>query len=285
MKVRILQADFSSVKPHWAPSIEFAHTYSAGSTIPAYIEPYLCKVMVKGKSMLPEKYTKLHEEVAIFIKQEMQHCKKHIAFNKMLSETYPAIRPLEAKYAASYEHFLSRKSMQFNVAYSEGFEAFSAIAMAAIFEDFDEFWAGCDPIAEALWKWHCAEEYEHRTVMHDFYHALYGKGVFSYFYRVYGFFYAMIHLTRHMNSVAAAMLAQDRAGMTETEVARSKAVQKKIGKIAGKHALANIVNIISPFYDPSKRPAPRGVLEILAHDDAPVPIEGSAHALPAHAIA
>jgi hypothetical protein len=94
----------------------------------------------------------------------------------------------------------------------------------------------------------------------------------------------MIHLTRHMNSVAAALLAKDRAAMTKEEVARSKAIEKRIKKIAGKHALGNILNIISPFYDPSKRIAPRGLLEILAHDDAPVPIEGSAHALPAYSL-
>src|SRR5271156_1679269 len=154
MKVRVLEADFSTVKPHWAENKEFATLYNGASICPAHLEPYLCKVMVKAKAVLPAKFEKLHEEVAIFIKQEMQHCKQHILFNKMLGEAYPEIVPLEKKYAADYESFLKNKSLQFNVAYSEGFEAMSAIPTTTFFEDFDELWAGSDPKAEALWKWH-----------------------------------------------------------------------------------------------------------------------------------
>ena len=274
MQVRVLQADFSTMEPHWAENKEFATLYNASSVCPAYLEPYLVKVMTAAKKALPAKFEKLHESVRIFTLQEMQHCKQHIAFNKMLRKAYPEIEPLEKAYEADYNGFLKNKSLQFNVAYSEGFEAMSAIPTTCFFEDMDEYWQGSDPRAEALWKWHLAEEYEHREVMHDLYHALYGNGPRAYLYRLYGFFYATVHITKHIKGIAQVMLAKDRENMTPAELAESKAREKKINQLAWKHAKLHIKKIVSPFYNPSKRQPPRGVAEILANANAPVPIAG-----------
>ncbi|MDB5687711.1 MAG: hypothetical protein JWR77_2300 [Rhizorhabdus sp.] len=275
MQVRVLEADFSTLTPHWAENKEFAQLYNAASVCPAYLEPYLVKVMTTAKKVLPAKFEKLHEEVRVFTLQEMQHCKQHIQFNKMLRAAYPQIEPLEKAYQADYDGFLKNKSLQFNVAYSEGFEAMSAIPTTCFFEEFDEYWAGSDPRAEALWKWHLAEEYEHREVMHDLYGALYGHGPRAYAYRLYGFFYATKHIMRHITGIGKVLLDADRAGMTPEELEASQAREKAINALAAKHAMAHIRKIISPFYDPSKRQPPRGVAEILASSSAPVPIAGS----------
>jgi predicted metal-dependent hydrolase len=274
MQVRVLQADFSDLDPHWAENKEFATLYNAASVCPAYLEPYLVKVMTAAKRALPERFAKLHEDVRIFTLQEMQHCKQHIGFNKMLRRAYPGIEPLEKAYQADYDRFLKTKSLQFNVAYSEGFEAMSAIPTTCFFEDFDDYWAQSDPRAEALWKWHLAEEHEHREVMHDLYRALYGKGPRAYFYRLYGFFFATVHITRHIKGISTLMLAKDREGMTAEELATSQAREKAINGLAWKHAKRHMRKILSPFYDPAKRATPRGVAEILANPQAPVPIPG-----------
>lgn len=275
MQVRVLEADFSTIDPHWAENKEFAQLYNAASVCPAYLEPYLVKVMTAAKKALPAKFEKLHEDVRVFTLQEMQHCKQHIQFNNVLRKAYPDIEPLEKAYAADYERFLKTKSLQFNVAYSEGFEAMSAIPTTCFFEDFDEYWAGSDPRAEALWKWHLAEEYEHREVMHDLYAALYGRGPLAYLYRLYGFFYATWHITKHIKGVSNLLLGKDRKGMTADELAASKERESKINKLAMKHAIRHIRQIISPFYNPSKRLPPRGVAEILAQDRGTVPIPGA----------
>jgi predicted metal-dependent hydrolase len=245
---------------------------------PAYLEVYLCKVMIKAKKILPEHLTQLHEDVAIFIAQETQHCKQHVLFNRMLLKSYPDLKPLEAQYVADYARLLKTKSLQFNVAYSEGFEAMSAIPTTAFFEDFDELWAQSDPAVEALWKWHLAEEYEHRCVMHDLYRALYGSGPIAYFRRVWGFFYATRHILNFVSAVAQVLLAKDRENMSPKELAASKEREQKIQKLAGKHAKDHMLRILSPFYDPAKRRPPRGVMEILARDTAPVPIVDHARA-------
>ena len=276
MQVRVLQADFSKIEPHWAENKEFAQLYNAASVCPAYLEPYLVKVMTRAKKALPKRFTKLHESVRVFTLQEMQHCKQHIQFNKMLRAAYPQIEPLEKAYEADYEDFLANKSLQFNIAYSEGFEAMSAIPTTCFFEDFDEYWAGSDPEAEALWKWHLAEEYEHREVMHDLYRAMYGNGPRAYLYRIYGFFYATIHITKHIKKIGETLLAADREGMSEAELKASKAREKKINDLAVKHAVRHMKKILMPWYDPAKRQPPRGVMEILnGGDKTSVPVPGA----------
>jgi predicted metal-dependent hydrolase len=265
MLVRSPKFDFSNVRPHWSPCWEFAQRYNAGSTVPAHIEPYLVKVMVKAKAALDPKNIELHRDLGIFIKQEMQHCKMHIAFNKKLHESgYEGMIPFEEAYAADYQRFLESRSLRFNLAYSEGFEAMSSIAVTAFFEHFDEFLEGADPEAVELWKWHLAEEYEHRTVAHDVYHALSGMNpVFTYFYRLYGFFYAVRHISKHTDQLAAYLMAKDREGMTPEQIKESKARELLAAKAVKKSAWKHLSAILSPFYKPAKRPAPRGVVLFL----------------------
>ena len=129
MKVRQPAFDFSSIRPHWAPVREFAQSYNAFSTVPAHIEPYLVKVMMKVKDVLGEEHQALRESIEIFNKQEVQHCKQHVAFNKMLYKSgYAGMQELEKPYRDDYASFLANRSLRFNVAYCEGFEAMGSSA-------------------------------------------------------------------------------------------------------------------------------------------------------------
>src|SRR3546814_7755941 len=69
-----------------------------------------------------------------------------------------------------------------------------------------------------MWRWHLAEEFEHRTVCFDVYEELSGLNPVSrYFYRLYGYFYAIIHLGRFQSMVAKKLIEHDRATMTPEE--------------------------------------------------------------------
>ena len=143
MQVRFPKWDFSKVRAHWAPHREFAQMQNAASTVPAYIEPYLVKVMLQAQAALPTRHEKLHKDLAIFIKQEMQHCRQHLLFNKALrADGYEGMLAIEKEYEADYDRFLKTKSLRFNVAYSEGFEAVSSVAVDNFFEDFAPFLLG-----------------------------------------------------------------------------------------------------------------------------------------------
>jgi uncharacterized protein len=265
MQVRFPKWDFSGLSAHWAPHREFAQMHNAASTVPAYIEPYLLKVMRLAKAKIDPANAALHGKLDVFIKQEMQHCKLHLAFNKAIrADGYEGMLAIEREYEADYERFLRTKSLRFNLAYSEGFEAMSSIAVTNFFEEFDGFMDGADPRAVAMWKWHLAEEYEHREVAHEVYHALYGGNrLFAWAYRLYGFYCAITHIRRHTARVADYLLSIDRAGMTETELATSIERQKGVAAATSRRAREHLKAILSFNYDPASRPAPRGVLSLL----------------------
>jgi len=265
MKVRYPKMDFSKIHPHWARNHEFAQVNNANSMIPAHIEPYLIRVMQKAKAALDPKHEALHKQLAIFIKQEAQHCKLHSAFNqRMYDAGYDQYIEHEKAYAADYARFLAEKSLKFNCAYSEGFEALGSASARAFFEEFDDLFEGADAEAADLWKWHIAEEFEHRTVAFDVYMTLFGKGFWNrYIYRLYGLFYAAFHLRSHGARLAAYLLAKDRENMSPEEIKQSKEREREFKKRFGRTARDGLLEALSPFYNPAKKRVPRGLEDYL----------------------
>lgn len=260
MKVRFPKLDFSKVRAHWASSMEFSQRYNAASTVPAHIEPYLVKVMMQAKKVLDPKHKKLHEDLDIFIKQEVQHCKQHIAFNNSLyAQGYEGMKAIEESYKADYNRFLKEKSLRFNLAYAEGFEAMGSASALVFFEDLGDLLDGADKDAVDLWKWHLAEEFEHREVAFQVYQAICGRGLFGWLYRLYGLFYAVKHIRTHTMILEQFLIDQDRKGMTPEQVAQSVERQKLIAKRVSKASLPRMLGALSPFYDPAKKVAPAGM--------------------------
>lgn len=266
MKARFPKFDFSDVNPHWAPNVEFAQGFNASSLIPAHVEPFLLKVMKRAREQIDPAKVQLLEEVDVFCKQEMQHCKHHLAFNKRIRDQgYEGLKPFEDEIAAEYDDWLANRSLRFNLAYCEGFESMSASACETWFEDYDDYLEGADERVADLWRWHLAEEFEHRTVAFDVFHELSGLNpVAEYFYRIYGLFCALRHLGRFSGQAAGYLLAKDREGMSAEELAASMARQKALKKrIVGK-TLPMLLKIMSPFYHPARRRDPLGSREFLA---------------------
>lgn len=262
MKVRYPKMDFSNIRPHWAPHFEFVQRANASSTIPSYVEPYLVKVMLKAKAQLDPAEKELHQDLAIFIKQEAQHCKQHNAFNERLRTSgYPDLIAHEKQLEADLNRFLETKSLKFNLAYADGFEAMGALGATMWFGAYDKYLAGADQEAVDLWRWHMAEEYEHREVAFKIYQALYGKYdlLNGWLYRVYGFLFAVVHLMGYGKRVGKYLLDQDRETMTPAERAASVAREKEFAKTTGKKAIPELLKVLSPSYNPANTKAPEGV--------------------------
>ena len=266
MRTRFPKFDFSSSPAHWTKNPEFAQKANAASLIPAYIEPFLLKVMQRAREKIDPSKKQLLSDIDIFCKQEMQHLRQHRDFNKrMHSLGYAGLIPFERDYEAGYERFLKEKSLRFNLAYCEGFECLSATACELWFEGYSEFLEGADPETADMWRWHLAEEFEHRTVAHEVYHELSGLDpVSQYFYRVYGYIYAVVHLGRFTKKVAQYLLEVDRANMTPEQLQASLAREKAASKTMQQGFLRMALRIASPFYHPAKRREPRGYKEFLA---------------------
>jgi predicted metal-dependent hydrolase len=271
MQVRYPSIDFGDVRPHWAPNHEFAQSYNAFSIVPAHIEPYLVKVMMRARTELdPVGDAELLRAVEIFIKQEVQHCKSHVAFNKRIQADYPGMVEIEREYAADYARFLKEKSLRFNCAYSEGFEAMGSTAGQLIFSGLlDDLLEKADPAAVDLWKWHLAEEFEHREVAYLVYKRLFGKGLFrGYFYRVYGYMTALKHIRSYTSRAAAYLLSVDRQNMTPEELERSKAREADYQKRVKRFSLSRALLVLLPFYDPRRKKTPPGLLDYLKRFEA-----------------
>ena len=136
-----------------------------------HLEPYLIRTM---KAATPE-ITKpaLVEDVRRFCGQEGHHYRAHRKFNEQVRMgDFPELEAFEAKLSADYQRFTSTKSLAFNLAYAEGFEAMtSSMAVANLSGDVEP---PTTPMAE-LFRWHLLEELEHRTVTFDVYEHLVGR--------------------------------------------------------------------------------------------------------------
>jgi len=267
MKVRIPGFDFSGVQPHWTASKELAQDYNAKSLVPAYIEPFLIQVMRRAKLKLAPEHESLHRDVITFIRQESMHCKYHVDFNDMMRRHYPGMKAIEEEYAAEYCRFLQERSLKFNLAYSEGFEALGAAGAETFFEEAEALLVDADPRALQLWKWHLAEEFEHRHVCSQVYEALFCHGPWNrfwngYIYRVWAFLYAMKHIGTYVDRLFRHLLEVDRAGLSAAERVASDArlsemKRRRLGR------LKRLLPVLSPFYDPARKPVPVGLNEYL----------------------
>jgi predicted metal-dependent hydrolase len=237
--------------------------------VPAYVEPFLIKVMKRAKSQLdPARDADLIRDIDIFNKQEGQHFKFHRAYMKMLHDHgYDAIKEHERAYEADYDRFLATKSLRWLLAYCEGFEATgSGTAATWVDERNADMLAGAQRLPIELWRWHLAEEYEHRMVAFNLYHRLYGKGrVRAYLYRVFGFFTSAAHIQKYVLRTQKTMIDTDRATMTEEEIAKSKQRARQSQRQSAKQSLG-VLRALSPFYTP-----PTNLDAVLSSYDAPSP--------------
>jgi uncharacterized protein len=258
MLVRHPEFDFSDLPPVWAENAEAAHSFNAVGIVPAHIEPYLIKVLRKARAELdPAQHPDLISDIDIFIKQEAQHLKLHSNLNKAVRDGgYEGMADYEKSYADDYERFLSKKSLRWNMAYCEGFEALgSSVAQTMVDGIAFENLGAADPRPVELWKWHLAEEYEHRTVAFRTYHALYGhQPVRAWLIRCYGFFTAGRHIGANVGKVYTYLRRTD--GSTAT---KEKPVLKS--RPGGVKAL---LSVLSPFYDPARIPPPEQLESVLA---------------------
>lgn len=211
-------------------------------TLP-YLEPYLIRTMrLAGKEIEdPE----LAAEMKAFSGQEAQHFQNHARINDIVRSQLTdgraeQMRALEADLDADYRHFSATKSLAFNLAYAEGFEAMTfALARSTM---GDESSTSAAPGWLDLMAWHLAEEIEHRTVTFDAYDRIVGK----YPYRVAVGSRAQLHFLGYLMRMATVLRHEvGEPGVTTRRVAFDAA--KRHWKSG---ALPGTLKALSPRYDP-----------------------------------
>lgn len=247
--------DFAGVPARWTRNIEFASLFTAGSAGAPAVEPYLNQIMAQAKPMLKPKDRHLAPEIDLFIKQETTHYKVHNAYNAEIRKTYPFLKEAEEAKRADYKAFLATRSHKFNCAYAAAFETLALSMALFLFEEADDLIADADPRTIAMWRWHLGEEYEHRSVCHDVYCAIYG----DWFFRAKMVIFTYRHLAAHNRRIMGALLQQERAAMTPEELERSLARQQDFMKRFRAFHLRRIVRLLMPGYNPGKARAPQGL--------------------------
>lgn len=266
MQVRTPTFDIAGSSPHWGDNVEACTVINAGGIIPPPIERYLIKVMRRAKKELdPVADADLIEDINLFNKQEGQHFKLHAEYLAMLAANgYPRITEYEAAFEADLDEFLATKDLAWNLGYGEGFES-SGPALASGWLDgpIQELCGDRGSEIMKLWMWHLAEEFEHRSVVHDVLHRLYGAERAHELRTTVGEF-ARGHYGDHAGRAAAYLFEVDRATMTEeqraTSVEREMAAWLALGAIGGD----NFGWIHDPDYDPANVPVPAGYQRVLA---------------------
>ncbi len=170
--------------------------YGISMTLP-YLEPYLVRTMREALEHCTDPV--VAQEVRQFIGQEAQHYRQHAVLNDMIRSISPeleGLREIEDQLEADYQRFTKTKSLKFNLAYAEGFEAATFAGGRANFRNnvFDRLETIQNTDLLRLFIWHALEEVEHSTVTYNIYDHLYG----DYLYRLVAGTYGQYHFFKYV---------------------------------------------------------------------------------------
>jgi uncharacterized protein len=267
MRVRRPQFDLTGASPHWAPNAEFAHHVNSTGIVPTAVEPFLIKVFRRAKAELdPVADAQLIADIDVFNRQEAQHYKSHELFNEMVaSNGYPELRQFDERLKAEYDEMLRTRSLEWLLGYCEGFESLvSSGAQMWVDEGWGDYLDGADPRVVNVWRWHLAEEFEHRMVAFQLYHRLAtGTPDEVHRKRVELFEFSTEHIRSHTEALRAYLLGVDRAGMTDAEREASVAREEAVGERFAS-SYAGVTRVLEPTYDPADLPVPEQLDRVLA---------------------
>lgn len=269
LRVRFPEFDLIGARPHWGTNVEACTVINGGAIIPPPIERYLIKVMRLAKRQLdPVRDADLLADLAAFSRQEGQHLKLHTEYLEMLRRNgYPRIREFEADFEADLDRFLATEDLAWNLGYGEGFESAGAALAVGWMDGAIEALCGdrgSEPMR--LWIWHMAEEFEHRSVVHDVLQRLCGPEHAHELRNTVGEF-ARGHYGDHAARAAAYLFEVDRLGMGAAEAAASAAREAQAWLALGTIGGEAFAWIHDPAYDPATVPVPENYERILAAYD------------------
>lgn len=218
--------------------------FIAGSLLLPHLEPYLIRSMKAAEKHVTD--PDVLDGLKKFASQEGQHYQMHKKFNATIRRAgFPGLEALEQELSDDYKRFTSTKSLRFNLAYAEGFEA---LTMNAVKHMMEPNGFGDDlPVFMQMVEWHFVEELEHRTVAFDVYDHVCG----GYFYRLFAGAWAQWHFTRWIRRATKYMLkANPQPKRGAEEMAKGKKTVPSIKPAAVKNLLPGLLRIYLPNYSP-----------------------------------
>jgi predicted metal-dependent hydrolase len=251
-------ADLDPVLVEGRPEESFMHV--GISALLPHLEPYLIRSMQSAKLHVRDE--KLLADLEAFSGQEGQHYRQHVRFNEaMRLHRFPGLRKAQADIEADYRRFTRTKSLQFNLAYAEGFEAYTMALSRFSFETGLVDRLPSD--VRDLFVWHLVEELEHRTVAFDVYDHVCG----GYLYRTGVSLFAQWHLNRFVLRVAEVLRRADREGFRKKYGGRAAARvrTRTLRRQMATRLLPKILATYLPWYSPHKIAMPTAARALADH--------------------
>jgi uncharacterized protein len=237
----------------WSKVPEFCIAYNGYSVIIPYVEYYLNAVIGKVRRQCGEGNAALERDLSIFLKQELNHSKYHVRFNqRMFDEGIEGLKPLIEQFSAELKTQFEKKSLAYNVAYCAGFESIATYDSQYIYEECDRFFEDADSHGANLLLWHVAEEFEHRCVCHDAFHAVSG----SYFTRIRGLLWAFWHVGGAFIRAENLVLTHCNRGLSAEEQRASIRRSKRMFWRQIAYVAPRMLKIFLPWYYPGRLQTP-----------------------------
>ncbi len=222
-----------------------------------YLEPYLMRTMRKALSERQDEIgnSSLIHDMQQFCSQEGQHYQQHAKANEIILSIMPEASRLTMvglleNIESQYKSFSAEQPLEWNLAYAEGFEAYTA-AGARTQMELRVFDYMTNPIRD-LMLWHIMEELEHRTVAFDAYEAL-GRG---YLYRLRYGVWAQKHFVGLGRQLTAIMLQAFPELVTAHDDAEARRIREAHRKVYLKRTMKNLIGIYMPWYSPGRLKMP-----------------------------
>lgn len=244
-------ADFN---PKWAANnILLSYMTTAVSLYVAYLEPFLVKSLRRVLDQVTDDV--LRENVDRFCRQEAQHYMQHERFNEaILGLDYPGLQERFDRLKADFQGFIDHKGERWCVGFVEGFEAYTTQGALKSFESKLLDHPKTDRRFGDLFKWHLAEEIEHRHVAYDIYDHLYG----DYFFRVKMCWVAQMHIWRFILDCMRIMSPVDTERYDATY--RVTGLHRTLATIAVAPMFAKTY---TPWYTPHKLKVPDDIAVLI----------------------
>lgn len=210
-----------------------------------YVEPFLIDSIRDALEIIDD--PGLQEEARAFNAQEGQQFRQHRRYNELLkSKGYPELAAIEDEMQASYDRMRARRSLQFRMAYTAGFESMTLGVTNWLVERRLSLFGGAHPRGSSFVLWRFVEEAEHKRVAFDVYQA----ACPGYFMRAIGIFAGSLHLMWLSRRGYVAMLKKD--GLWWSWRSRMR-LWKRVLEF-GSYALPYMLRSLSPRHDPAREP-------------------------------
>jgi predicted metal-dependent hydrolase len=186
---------------------------------------------------------KLAEEARIFYAQEGIHSREHVSYNNMLRDQGYPVERMEGRIAKLLGFVSKLIWLRAQLAVTCALEHFTALMAHWLLLEKRHL-EGADPTMAALWRWHAAEENEHKSVAFDVFRAAGG----TYVERVLVMFFATLIFW-------GLVFVQQVQLMRVDGILSSRAEWAALGRFMfGRGGLASLTPLYFSYYRPSFEP-------------------------------